>query len=253
MWVNVELIVTNENIIIGKQKITYGEIKNLNDIYIEGIRCIQINTNGTIIFQISQFFHQQVIRYIISKLKGDKFVVYMMLSATISGIVSPIAKWEKGYLIVTNEALWFITKTSELRIGNEKIGYIKKDIRTIEGKMRKVLSLSYVEDEKIITSFLLCPENTLEMIENYTTSLIKLYNPEVILSKVEEQILTLLYTKVDNASIEKITGLSLDELNKYFDRFIDSELVKVTKIRKEVELTPLGIKRVDQISFVYRY
>lgn len=244
---------TDERVIIGKQQIAYGDLKNLDDIFMDGVHCIQIKSNGIIIFQISQFFHQQVLRYIVSKLKGDRFVVFMMLSANIGGILSPNVQWEKGYLFVTNEALWFMSKTSQIRIGNEKIGYIKKDIRTVEGKMRKVLAISYVEDEKIITSFILCPENTLEMIENYTKSLIKAYNPDFILSKVEEQILTLLYSKVEYASIEKITGLSADELNSHFDRFIDSGLAKVIKIRKEIELTPLGIKRVDLITYVYNY
>lgn len=219
----------------------------------DGARCIQIKKDGKIIFQISQFFHQQVLRYIISHLKGDKFVIHMMLSAIIGGSLSPNAQWEKGYFLVTNEALWFLSKTDQIRIGNENIGYIKKDIKSVEGKMRKVLALSYVENEILKTSFILCPESTLDMIENYTNFLIKTHNPDISLSKDEEQILTLLYSKVDFESIEKITGISSDGLNKYYDRFIDAGLVKVVKIRKEVELTPRGVKKVDQISFVYNY
>ena len=204
-------------------------------------------------FQISQYFHQQVLRYIVSNLKGEKFVIYMMLSATVGGALSSKTQWEKGYFTVTNGSLWFLSKTDQIRIASENLGYIKKDIKNVEDKMRKVLVLSYVENGNLTTSFVLCPEGTLQMIENYINFLIETHNPDVKLSKVEEQILTLLYSKVDFASIEKITGISTDELNTYYDRFIEAGLAKIVKIRKEIELTPRGTKKVDQISFVYNF
>jgi taxis protein CheF len=249
-WVGVELVITDDNLIIGKQKISFGEIEDLEEVIIDGNKCIQIKLNGKVIFHISQYFHQQVFRYIVSHLKGDKFVIYMMLSATVGGAVSTNTQWEKGYFTVTNEALWFLSKTNQVRIAIVNLGYIKKDIKYVEENMRKVLVLSYVENKNLVTSFILCPESTLEMIGNYINFLLETLNPEVILSKIEEQVLTLLYSGVDFASIEKITGISIDELNIYYDRFVDSGLAKVVKIRKEIELTPRGIIRVDQISLL---
>jgi helix-turn-helix protein len=247
-WVNAELVVTDENLIIGKQKISLGEIEDLEDIDVNGIRCIQIKKDGKIILQLPQNFHQQVFRYIAFNLKADKFTVYFLSSAIVGGVVSSAAQWEKGYLSVTDEGLWFLLQKYQKRISIENLGSIKKDIRDVGGKERMVLVLSHVEKSNVVTSLLFCPESTLEMLENYLQSIFDKHNPAVKLSDNEKQILTLIYSGLDFASIENIIGISTDELNNYYDRLVGSGLAKVVKIRKEIELTPRGVSIVDRIS-----
>jgi len=174
--------------------------------------------------------------------------VYFFASATVGGVVSSSTQWEKGYLSVTEEGLWFLSSKNQQRIPIESIVLINKDKRDVEGKQRLVLVLSHVEKSSVVTSLVLCPESTLEMIENYLQHLIGKHTPAINLSENEEQILTLVYSGVDFASIENIIGISTDELNIYYDRLVDSGLAKVVKIRKEIELTPQGVSMVDKIS-----
>jgi helix-turn-helix protein len=247
-WVDAELVVTDDSLTLGKQKIAIGEIEDLEDIDVNGVRCIQIKKDGKIIFQLPQNFHQQVFRYIAFNLKADKFAVYFLSSATVGGVVSSAAQWEKGHFSVTDEGLWFLSSKNQKRIPIENLGSIKTDIRDVAGKQRRVLVLSHVEKSNVVTSLLLCPESTLEMLVNYLQRIFEKHNPAIKLSENEKQIITLIYSGVDFASIENIIGISTDELNNYYDRLVDSGLAKVVKIRKEIELTPRGVSVVDKIS-----
>lgn len=247
-WVNAELVITDSSIIIGNQQLFLGEIDDLEDIEKDGIRCIQIKKDSKIILQLPVNIHQQVFRFIAFNLKADKFAVYFLASATVGGVVSSSTQWEKGYFSVTEEGLWFLSSKNQQRISIESIGLIKKDIRDVNGKQRSVLVLSHVEKSSVVTSLVLCPESTLEMIENYLQHLIGKHKPAINLSENEEQIITLVYSGVDFASIENIIGISTDELNIYYDRLVDSGFARVVKIRKEIELTPRGVRMVDKIS-----
>jgi taxis protein CheF len=247
-WVDTELVITDNSLIIGKQKISLGEIEDLEDVDVEGFRCIQIKKDVKITIQLPTNIHQQVFRYIAFNLKADKFAVYFLASATVGGVVSSTAQWEKGYFSVTDEGLWFLSSKNQQRIPIENLGAIKKDIRDVGGKQRMVLVLSHVEKSNVVTSLVLCPESTLEMLENYLQRLFEKRKPAINLSENEKQILTLVYSGLDFASIENIIGISTDELNKYYDRLVDAGLAKVVKIRKEIELTPQGVSMVDKIS-----
>lgn len=247
-WVDTELVVTDDSLIIGKQKISLGEIEDLEETDVNNVRCIQIKKDTKIIIQLPKNIHQQVFRYIAFNLKADKFAVYFLSPATIGGVVSSAVQWEKGYFSVTDEGLWFLSTKNQQRIPIESLGSVNRDMRDVGGKQRMVLVLSHVEKSNVVTSLVLCPESTLEMLENYLQRLFEKHKPSINLSENEMQILTLVYSGVDFASIENIIGISTDELNNYYDRLVDSGLAKIVKIRKEIELTPSGVNMVDKIS-----
>lgn len=247
-WVDAELVVTDSSLIIGKRNIPLREIEDLEDIDIEGVSCIQIKKEGKFVLQLPQNLHQQVFKYIAFNLKADKFAVFFLASATVGGVVSSDAQWEKGYFSVTDEGFWFLSSKNQMRIPIENLGSVKTDLRNVGGKPRKVLVLSHVEKSNVVTSLVLCPESTLEMLESYLQRLFEKHKPAIKLSEDEMQILTLIYSGLDFASIENIIGISTDELNDYYDRLVDSGLAKVVKIRKEIELTPYGVSMVDKIS-----
>ncbi|HWR25340.1 MAG TPA: CheF family chemotaxis protein [Methanosarcina sp.] len=247
-WVDAELIVTDDSLTIDNQKIPLIQVEDLEDINMDGENCIQIKTEKKIIIKLPQNLHQQVFRYIAFNLKADKFAVYFLSSETVGGVVLSVAQWEKGYFSVTDEGLWFLSSKNQKRIPIENLGSVKKDIRDVGGKQRMVLVLSHVEKSNVVTSLVLCPESTLEMLEGYLQRLFEKHKPAIKLSENEAQILTLVYSGLDFVSIENIIGISTDELNNYYDRLVDSGLAKVVKIRKEIELTPRGVSMVDKIS-----
>jgi helix-turn-helix protein len=247
-WVDVELVVTDSDLVIGKRNIPLKEIEDLEDVEIEGINCIQIKKEDKIILQLPKNLHPQVFKYIAFNLKADKFAVFFLSSATVGGVVSSDAQWEKGYFSVTDEGFWFLSAKYQKRIPIENLGSVKTDLRNVGGKQRKVLVLSHVEKSSVVTSLVLCPESTLEMLEGYLQRLFEKHKPAIKLSDNEMEILTLIYSGLDFASVENIVGVSTDELNNYYDRLVDAGLAKVVKIRKEIELTPRGVSMVDKLS-----
>ena len=247
-WVDVELVVTDSSLVIGKRNILLRDIEDLEDIEIDGVNCIQIKKEGKLVLQLPKNLHQQVFKFIAFNLKADKFAVFFLSSATVGGVVSSGAQWEKGYFSVTDEGFWFLSAKNQKRIPIENLGSVKNDLRNVGGKQRKVLVLSHVEKSNVVTSLVLCPESTLEMLEGYLQRLFEKHKPTINLSEKEMEILTLIYSGLDFASIENIVGMTTDELNSYYDRLVESGLAKVVKIRKEIELTPYGVSIVDKIS-----
>jgi len=162
-------------------------------------------------------------------------------------VVVKDSKWDKGYLCITDEALWFLSSSKQIRISVDSLGSVEKDLRTVGKKQRVVLVITHVENGEVITSFVLCPETTLEMLQNYIQNIIDKYKPKDKLSEVEEQILTMVYTGVDSVGVESILGISTEELNKLYDKLVDMGLARVVKIRKEIELTPRGVALVNDI------
>lgn len=248
-WVDAEFRITDDSLFVGKQKIPFKAIEDLENIALEGGSSIQIKKNGDkITIRLPRDLHQQVFRFIAFNLKADKFAVFFLSPATVGGVVSSAGHWEKGYFSVTDEGFWFLSSKKQKRIPIENFGSVKKDLRNVGGKQRTVLVLSHVENSDVVTSLLLCPESTLEMLENYLLELFEKHNPEIDFSEDEMQILMLVYSGLDSVSIENMIGIPTDELNKYYDRLIDAGMAKVVKVRKEIELTPGGVNMVDKLS-----
>ncbi len=110
-----------------------------------------------------------------------------------------------------------------------------------------MLVLTHVEGSEVLTSFVLCPETTMDMLQEYIKNFIDRSKPKESLSEMEEQILSMVYTGVDSVSVESILGLQTEELNKIYDRLVKLGLARVVKIRKEIELTPKGVALVNEI------
>ncbi|MDD2439081.1 MAG: CheF family chemotaxis protein [Methanosarcinaceae archaeon] len=247
-WVDTELTVGDEALLIGKQVVPLREIEDLEEIEVDKIRCIRIKKGEKFTLQLPQKIHQQIFRYIAFNLKADKFAVFFLASATVGGVVSSAAHWKKGYFSVTDEGFWFLAPKMQKRIPIDNLGSVKKDVRNVGKKQRSVLVLSHVEKSNVVTSLLLCPESTLDMLKNYLQRILEKHKPKIDLSEDETQILTLVYSGLDFASIENIMGISTEKLNAYYTRLVDSGLAKVVKIRKEIELTPRGVNMVDKIA-----
>ncbi|MFA7036923.1 MAG: CheF family chemotaxis protein, partial [Methanosarcina sp.] len=136
-WVDVELVVTDSSLVIGKRNISLREIEDLEDVEIEGVNCIQIKKESKIVLQLPKNLHHQVFKYIAFNLKADKFAVFFLSSATVGGVVSSDAQWEKGYFSVTDEGFWFLSARNQKRIPIENLGSVKTDLRNVGGKQRK--------------------------------------------------------------------------------------------------------------------
>ena len=246
-WKSLEVILTDQNIHIGKDRISLREIEDVEKVNINGKKAIRIKKDRDVIISFPEKLYDQIFKFLAYNLKSDRFAVYFLSPATIAGVIVRDSKWEKGYLSITEEAIWFLSPSKQIRIPFKNLGSVDKDVRTVGGKERLVLVVGHVDKGEVVTSFILCPETTLEMLEDYLKRLIEKHKPEVKLTEIEEQVAVMLYSGLDSVNIENILGISTDDLNKCFDKLVDLGLARVVKIRKELELTPKGIALVNTI------
>ncbi|ADB58426.1 CheF family chemotaxis protein [Archaeoglobus profundus] len=246
-WRTVEVVITDRSISFGNSRVNLREIEDLERVVVEGKKAIRIKKDRDIIISFPEKIVDQIFKYLAFNLKSDRFAVYFLSPATVGGVVVKDAKWEKGYLSITDEAIWFLSPKKQIRIPFSNLGSVGKDIRTVGGKERVVLVVGHVENGEVVTSYILCPETTLEMLENYLNRLIDKAKPKAKLSEVEEQIAMMLYSGLSSVDIESILGITTEELNNYFDRLVNLGLAKVVKVRKELQLTPKGVALVNEL------
>lgn len=244
-WKKVEVLITEKELLLGKERIEFKAITDIEIVQHSGKECIRIRSNRDHFL----FFNErqkQVFKFLAFNMKSDKFAVYFLSPALRGGVLVANSKWEKGYFSITDSAVWFLSPEKQIRVPMNALGSVNKDKRTVGDKQRVVLSITHMEGKEVVTSFILCPETTLELLMDYLRRILEQQKPKEKLSDIEEQILTMVYTGLDSSNIESILGISTDELNKIYDKFVNLGLARVVKVRKEIELTPKGVVIVSE-------
>ncbi|MDI9611050.1 MAG: CheF family chemotaxis protein [Archaeoglobaceae archaeon] len=244
-WKKVEVLITEKSLVWEKSKIDFREVADLEIVQHVQKECIRIRREKDYYFNFGEK-QKQVFRFLAFNIKSDKFAVYFLSPALRGGVLVSNSKWEKGYFSITESAVWFLSPERQIRVPLNTIGSVNKDTRTVGDKSRVVLSLSHMENKEVVTSFILCPETTLELLLDYLRRILEQQKPKEKLSDIEEQILTMVYTGLDSSNIESVLGISTEELNKIYDKFVNLGIAKVVKIRKEIELTPKGVVIVSE-------
>lgn len=246
-WKKVEVIIGEKSMVFGKEKIDFRNITDLELTTFGGKECIRLKSGKDYYLNFGDK-QRQIFRFLAFNIKSDKFAVYFLSPALRGGVLVANSKWEKGYFSITESAVWFLSPEKQIRVPLNAIGSVSRDTRTVGDKPRVVLSLTHLEGKEVITSFVLCPETTLELLMDYLRRILEQQKPKEKFSEIEEQILTMVYTGVDSSSIESVLGISTEELNKIYDKFVSLGIAKVVKIRKEIELTPKGVVIVSEIA-----
>lgn len=244
-WKRVEVVITDKEMIIGGERIEFKKILDIEIVQHEGKDCVRLKSDRDY-FIFFGYRQKQVFRFLAFNMKSDKFAVYFLSPALRGGVLVANSKWEKGYFSVTDSAVWFLSPEKQIRVPLNSLGSVNKDKRTVGDKQRLVLSITHMEGREVITSFILCPETTLELLMDYLQRILEQQKPKEKLNEIEEQILTMVYTGLDSSNIESILGISTEELNKIYDKFVSLGLARVVKVRKEIELTPKGVVLVSE-------
>ncbi|MEM2120050.1 MAG: CheF family chemotaxis protein, partial [Archaeoglobaceae archaeon] len=202
-WKKVEVVITDKEIIIGRERIEFKKITDIEMVQHGGRECVRVKSERDYFL----FFgdrQKQVFRFLAFNMKSDKFAVYFLSPALRGGVLVANSKWEKGYFSVTDSAVWFLSPEKQIRVPLNALGSVNKDKRTVGDKQRLVLSITHMEGREVITSFILCPETTLELLMDYLKRILEQQKPKEKLSEIEEQILTMVYTGLDSSNIESI-------------------------------------------------
>ncbi|MCS7118481.1 MAG: CheF family chemotaxis protein [Archaeoglobaceae archaeon] len=246
-WKKVEVLINGKGITIGRDRIDFKAIMDVEITQNEGKETIKIRSGKDYLLNFGER-QGQVYRFLAFNIKSDKFAVYFLSPALRGGVLVANSKWEKGYFSITESAAWFLSPEKIIRVPLSALGSAKKDKRTVGDKQRVVLAVTHLEGKEVITSFILCPETTLELLLDYLHRILEQQKPREKLSELEEQILTMVYTGLDSSNIESILGINTEKLNEIYDKFVNLGIARVVKVRKEIELTPKGIVLVSETA-----
>ena len=180
--------------------------------------------------------------------------IYYISPVSRGGVIVTNPKWERGMLLATQKSIWFMTKDRQSRIGLNSITRIQREQRKLSGEERGVLAIDHLDNGEAVSSLVLCPDSTMDMLEKYLSDLVERYNSlgeETRLSELEGQVATLIYSGVDSNTIQSMLAIENATIEQFYDKLLGLGMAKVARVRRELELTPKGVKYVtDMMSNV---
>ncbi|MCD1294170.1 hypothetical protein CUJ83_04070 [Methanocella sp. CWC-04] len=259
-WVkNGLIIITNQNLYLnnGGQRIGMP-LKGLEDVEVREqngktilviTRYVNGKFNACMISAASQTIEslrKYFLQYISDAFKTS---IYFISPASRGGVLLTTTSWDAGLLLATQKAIWFMSKTKRIRVGLENITRISRETRKISGKDRYVLVVNHVDLSEAVSSIVLCPDNTMDMLEKYLSDLTERYKikDDQKFSEIEEQVATLVYSGVDSSAIQSMLNVDDVKIEEIYDKMLALGLAKVVRMRREMELTPKGVKYVTDI------
>ncbi|MDI6719530.1 MAG: CheF family chemotaxis protein [Methanomicrobiales archaeon] len=175
-----------------------------------------------------------------------RLMAYFMSPAIRGGVLVTNARWEKGAVAVLKSGIWFVSQEKQVCVPLTEVASIELTQREVQGKQTDVIKLDHLERNEVITSFVLCPLSTLQVLYNFlkdATREMDMRGDE--LDPLSAQVAMLVYSGMDSHAIENMLSISQKQLEAVFDRLIGLEIAQVVCVRREVQLTPKGVRYIS--------
>ena len=118
--------------------------------------------------------------------------------------------------------------------------------RDVQKKQVDVIKIDHLESGEVVTSFVLCPLSTLQILLNFlkdATKEMDMKGDE--LDPLAAQVGMLVYSGMDSHAIENMLNIPHTELDQIFDKLLKLGLVEIMFTRREVQLTPKGVRFIS--------
>ena len=186
-------------------------------------------------------------KMIIISCSAYRLAAYFMSPAVRGGVLVTNARWEKGSIAVLKTGIWFVSEDKQVCIPLSDVAGIELTKRDVQQKQVDVVKIDHLEDTDVVTSFVLCPVSTLQVLLNFLKDATKdmdMRGDE--LDPVSAQVGMLIYSGMDSHAIETMLSVSNKELENIYDKLLKLGLIEVRYIRREVQLTPKGVRFITE-------
>jgi taxis protein CheF len=226
--------------IIFKSVLDLEEKKNILDITVKG--------NPEKLFHVATVPKAMQIlkRIIIMSCNAYRLSAYFMSPAIRGGVLVTDAKWDKGAIAVLKTGIWFVSQEKQVCVPTTEVTGIEMVKRDIQKKQLDVVKIDHLENGEVVTSFVLCPISTLQVLLNFlkdATKDLEMRGDE--LDPVSSQVGMLIYSGMDSHAIENMLNISHKELDAIVEKLLKLGMVEVMFIRREVQLTPKGVRFIS--------
>jgi helix-turn-helix protein len=185
-------------------------------------------------------------RIIIMSCNAYRLSAYFMSPAVRGGVMLTDAQWEKGAIAVLKTGIWFVSQNKQVCVPTSEVAGIEMTQRDIQKKQVDVVKIDHLENNEVVTSYVLCPLSTLTVLLNFlkeATKEMDMKGDE--LDPVSAQVGMLIYSGMDSHAIENMLNISHKDLDGMVDKLLKLGLVEVMFVRREVQLTPKGVRFIS--------
>jgi len=247
-WVSLKIDLDEEKLTIPEPVSAEIKIKSIDDLE-EKKNLLIINTKKGETIKLASVpkVLQLLKRAIIMGCTAYRLTAYFMSPAIRGGVMVKNSKWEKGVIAVLKTGIWFVSKEKQVCIPLDEVSGIELAKREVQGRDSDVVQISHVENEEVITSFVLCPLTTLQILFNYlkdATKGLDISSDE--LDGMSAQVAMLVYSGMDTHAIENMISISNKQIESIYNKLIEKGLVDVVMTRREVKLTTKGVRFVNE-------
>ncbi|HTY15331.1 MAG TPA: CheF family chemotaxis protein [Methanoregulaceae archaeon] len=248
-WLVTKIDVSQEQMTIKEPFNVTIQFKSILDLEEKkNILSITVKGNPEKIFRVATVPKAMQIlkRIIIMSCSAYRLSAYFMSPAIRGGVLVTDAKWDKGAIAVLKTGIWFVSQEKQVCVPTTEVTGIEMVKRDIQKKQLDVVKIDHLENNEVVTSFVLCPLSTLQVLLNFlkdATKDLEMRGDE--LDPVSSQVGMLIYSGMDSHAIENMLNISHKELDSIVEKLLKLGMVEVMFIRREVQLTPKGVRFIS--------
>jgi len=188
-------------------------------------------------------------KMILGTCNAYRLMAYFMSPAIRGGVMIKEAQWEKGSVVVVHSGIWFVSPTKQVCVPVTEVAAIELTKREVQGKPTDVVRIDHLESGEVVSSMVLCPLSTLQVLFNFlkdTTKSMDMKGTE--LDGVDQQVAMLIYSGMDSHAIENMLNIPHKQLDAIYDKILKLGLAEVATIRREVQLTTKGVRYISDAT-----
>ena len=228
-----------------KEEIPYKTVVNLEEKKNQII--VTAGADGTATYRIASV--EKVLsvlkKFIITQASAYRLNAFFMSPAVRGGVLIQDARWEKGTIAVMKTGIWFVSQEKQVCIPIGDVAGIELTSREIQEKDLNVVKIDHLSENEVVTSFVLCPMTTLQVLYNFLKEATRDSEVNEEIDPLTGQVAMLVYSGMDSSAIENMLKLSHKDLDAVYERLLEIGLAEVLYVRKEVQLTPKGVRYIS--------
>ena len=217
----------------------------------KNILIITVKTDAEAVFKILSVEKVLAVlkKMILASCNAYRLMAYFMSPAIRGGVMITGGQWEKGSVVVVHTGIWFVSQTKQICVPVTDVAAIELTKREVQAKPTDVVKIDHLENGEVVSSLVLCPLSTLQVLYNFlkeTTKGMDMKGTE--LDGVDQQVAMLIYSGMDSHAIENMLNISHKQLDVIYDKILKLGLAEVVIIRREVQLTTKGVRYISDAT-----
>jgi len=184
-------------------------------------------------------------KFVITQCSAYRLNAFFMSPAIRGGVLVQDAHWEKGAIAVMKTGIWFVSQENQVCIPLEDVAGIELTRREIQEKDLDVVKIDHLIENEVVTSFVLCPKTTLQVLYNFLSEATQNTKYDEELDPLTGQVAMLVYSGMDSSAIENMLKLSHKDLDAIYERLLATGFAEVLYVRKEIQLTAKGVRYIS--------